>query len=295
MNLTGAGKIAGVIGWPVRQSLSPVLHGYWLREKNIDGVLVPVAARPEDFSTVLTGLRKAGFRGVSVTVPHKQAAFALAEISDPAAQAAGAVNLLIFHEDGRIEGRNTDAMGLRQCLAAGIDGDIAGKSAVLLGAGGAARAAVLALDGISAARIHILNRHCDRAEALVAQLQPMVKSQLRAGTLADWAGVAGGASLLVNATSAGMIGRAPLELDLTPLPVSAAVCDVVFNPLETELLAKARARGHLCLDGLGMLMHQAVPAFEAFFGVRPQVSPGLHTALVEVLTPKGRRPPDHGR
>src|SRR3954462_5536105 len=225
MTLTGAGKIAGVIGWPVSQSLSPVLHGYWLREWNIDGALVPVAARPEDFSAVLTGLRKAGLRGVSVTVPHKQAAFALAEISDPAALAAGAVNLLIFHEDGRIEGRNTDAMGLRESLVAGVDGKIAGKSAVLLGAGGAARAAVLALDGIGAARIHILNRHADHAQALAAQLQPMVKSELVAGSLADWYDVAGDAALLVNATSAGMVGRPPLELDLSPLPVRAAVCD----------------------------------------------------------------------
>ncbi len=284
MTLTGAGKIAGVIGWPISQSLSPVLHGYWLRELNMDGALVPVAARPEDFSAVLTGLRKAGVRGVSVTVPHKQAAFALAEISDPAALAAGAVNLLIFHEDGRIEGRNTDAVGLRESLAAGIDGEIAGKSAVLLGAGGAARGAVLALEGVGAARIHILNRHEDRAQALAAQLQPMVKSQLIAGALTDWAAVAGGASLLVNATSAGMAGRAPLELDLTPLPVGAAVCDIVYNPLETPLLAQARARGHRCIDGLGMLMHQAVPAFEAFFGVRPKVSPGLHAALAQVLS-----------
>jgi len=284
MTLTGAGKIAGVIGWPISQSLSPVLHGYWLRELNMDGALVPVAARPEDFSAVLTGLRKAGVRGVSVTVPHKQAAFALAEISDPAALAAGAVNLLIFHEDGRIEGRNTDAVGLRESLAAGIDGEIAGKSAVLLGAGGAARGAVLALEGVGAARIHILNRHEDRAQALAAQLQPMVKSQLIAGALTDWAAVAGGASLLVNATSAGMAGRAPLELDLTPLPVGAAVCDIVYNPLETPLLAQARVRGHRCIDGLGMLMHQAVPAFEAFFGVRPKVSPGLHAALAQVLS-----------
>jgi shikimate dehydrogenase len=251
---------------------------------NINGALVPVAARPEDFSTVLTGLRKAGVRGVSVTVPHKQAAFALAEISDPAALAAGAVNLLIFHEDGRIEGRNTDAVGLRESLAAGIDGEIAGKSAVLLGAGGAARGAVLALDSLGAARIHILNRHEDRARALAAQLQPMVKSELVAGALTDWPAVAGGASLLVNATSAGMAGRAPLELDLTPLPVGAAVCDIVYNPLETPLLAQARARGHRCIDGLGMLMHQAVPAFEAFFGVRPKVSPGLHAALAQVLS-----------
>lgn len=285
MNITGAGKVAGVMGWPIAHSLSPILHGYWLREKKIDGALVPLQVRPEDFATVLMALRKAGFRGVNVTVPHKEAAFALADFCDAPAKAAGAVNLLVFHDDGRIEGRNTDAVGLRESLREELGGEkLRGQNAVLLGAGGSARGAVLALADHGVARIHILNRHTERAKALAAQLAPTVKSELVAGGMTDWPSVAGAATLLVNATSAGMNGKNPLVIDLEPLSRTAAVCDIVYNPLETELLQRARARGHVCLDGLGMLMHQAAPSFEAFYGVKPQVTEGLRALLERMLT-----------
>lgn len=286
MNVTGAGKVAGVMGWPITHSVSPLLHGYWLREYNLNGAMVPLAVLPEDFSTVLVSLRKAGFRGTNVTIPHKQAAFALADFCDAPALAAGAANLLLLHEDGRIEGRNTDGIGLRESLRESLrqslgEDHLRDKNAVLLGAGGAARGAVLALDALGVTRITILNRHQERAQTVAAQLTPLVSCELV--TNVDWPFAAKDAALLINATSAGMKGRDPLTLDLAPLSKTAVVCDIVYNPLETDLLRRARERGHLCLDGLGMLMHQAVPSFEAFFGVRPEVTQGLRHFLEEAL------------
>ena len=154
---------------------------------------------------------------------------------------------------------------------------------VLLGAGGAARGAILALEMLGAGRIHLLNRDSRRAANLAAGLGGQVKAAIEPGALKDWTAVAGGAALLVNATSAGMGANPPLEIDLSLLPVSAPVCDIVYNPLETRLLKDAALRGHKTIDGLGMLMHQAVPSFEAFFGARPQVTPALRAALVQVL------------
>jgi shikimate dehydrogenase len=280
--LTGKGRIAGIIGWPVAHSLSPLLHGYWLDELGLDGAMVPLAARVEDFTRVIDGVRLAGFRGVNVTVPHKEAAFAIAHDCDAAARAAGAANLLVFGDDGRIFARNTDAGGLAASLREKC-GALDGKAAVLLGAGGAARGAVLALDELGAGTIHILNRDGGRAATLATALAPQVRARLLPAGRDAWPDAAGDAALLVNATSGGMTGHAPLSLDLAPLPKSAAVCDIVYNPLETQLLKDAAARGHATIDGLGMLMHQAAPSFEAFFGVKPAVSPGLRAALVKVL------------
>ncbi len=281
MSLTGKARIAGVIGWPVSHSLSPVLHGHWLAEHGIDGAMVPLAAGREDFSAVIDGARRAGFRGVNVTVPHKESAFAIAHSVDAAAQAAGAANLLIFR-DGKIEGRNTDSIGLAESLRETI-GSLNGKSVVLLGAGGAARGALLALEMLGAASIHLLNRDAHRAKTLASSLARQVKAPVHPGSLEDWKDVAGSAVLLVNSTSAGMGNNPPLNIDLGALPKDAAVCDIVYNPLETKLLKDAAARGHKTIDGLGMLLHQAVPSFEAFFGVRPTVTPALRAALVKVL------------
>jgi shikimate dehydrogenase len=280
--LTGAGKIAGVMGWPISHSLSPVLHGYWLEELKVDGALVPLAVPREDFGRTVLALRRAGFRGVNVTVPHKEAAFALAHITDAAAQAAGAANLLVFHPDGRIEGCNTDTIGLRESLREAM-GSLQGKTVLLLGAGGAARGALLALNELGATKVHILNRHADKAAMLTRALQPMVRSELLPEGLAHWDKVAGAADLIVNTTSAGMKGHAPLELDLQTARGDAVVLDIVYNPLQTELLKQAKARGLKTIDGLGMLMHQAAPSFEAFFGVRPKVTPGLRAHLEKAL------------
>jgi shikimate dehydrogenase len=281
MSLTGKAKLAGIIGWPISHSLSPVLHGYWLEEYGIDGAMVPLAAMREDFAAVVDGVRRAGFKGVNVTVPHKEAAFAIAHKVDAAAQAAGAANLLIFN-DQKIVGRNTDSIGLAESLRENI-GDLNGQTVVLLGAGGAARGAVMALDMLGAGKIHLLNRGMHRAVTLASSLAPQVKAPVLPGALDDWNKIAGEAALLVNSTSAGMDDNPPLGLDLNVLPKSAAVCDIVYSPLETGLLKDAAARGHKTIDGLGMLMHQAVPSFEAFFGVRPDVTPGLRAALIEAL------------
>ncbi len=281
--ITGKAKLAGIIGWPVAHSLSPVLHGYWLNEHGIDGAMVPLPARTEDFAAVIDGARRAGFRGVNVTVPHKEAAFAMAHRLNVEARIAGAVNLLVFADAGLL-GLNTDTYGLSASLEEALGPHaLAGKTAVLLGAGGAARGAVLALTLLGAETIVILNRDRQRAKALADSLASQVKAKLMVGALEAWPGAADETALLVNSTSAGMGGNPPLDLDLSLLPQAAAVCDIVYNPLETHLLKDAQARGHRTIDGLGMLMHQAVPSFEAFFGVRPQVTPGLRGALIEAL------------
>lgn len=283
MNLTGAAKLAGIIGWPVAQSLSPHLHGYWLNELGIDGAYVPLPVRPEDFSTVVVGIQKAGFAGVNVTVPHKEAAFALCHDCDSAARAAGAVNLLIFRGDGRIEGRNSDAPGLAASLRAELGTDaVSGKPAVILGAGGAARAAVVALQELGVSEIRILNRSRGRADRLAHDLSP--KSNIAVFDSKDWPRAAASVALVVHATSAGMKGTPSLEIALDPLPKSAAICDIVYNPLETPLLARAKRAGFKTIDGLGMLMHQAVPAFAAFYGPEPKVTQGLRKALQEALS-----------
>jgi len=277
-------QVAGVMGWPARQSLSPRLHGFWLKEHRIDGAFVPLPTRPEDFSTALRGLRLAGFRGVNVTVPHKEAAFALADRLDPVARGAGAVNLLVFR-DGGTEGFNTDVFGLVASLTETLgDAMLRGKPAVLLGAGGASRAAVLALDSLGAGEIRILNRHRGRAESLAAALAPVARTKLSAAGLEGWSKAACDAALVVNATSAGMKDTPSLDVDFQTLPKDAGVCDIVYNPLETDLLKRARSAGLRTIDGLGMLMHQGVPSFAAFFGVTPKVTQALRIELEKALT-----------
>jgi len=275
-------KRAGIIGWPVAHSLSPVLHGYWLKELGIVGEMVRLPATPENFAAEIARVRAEGFAGVNVTVPHKEAAFALADSNDDAAQLVGASNLLVFGEDG-VHGHNTDFYGLMESLRENI-GPLTGKTAILLGAGGAARGAVLAMNILGAETVHILNRDPGRAQALATMLAAqMPETELLAGALSDWNDVAFDAALVVNSTSAGMGSNPPLGLDLALLLPDTAVCDIVYNPLETQLLKDAKTRGLLTIDGLGMLMHQAVPSFEAFFGVRPEVTDGLRAALVDAL------------
>ena len=275
--------VAGIVGWPVRQSLSPQLHGFWLREFGINGAYVPLAVQTNAFSAVLFGLQASGFAGVNITIPHKQAACAIAHYCDDAACAAGAANLLVFR-NGQIEAHNSDIRGLQASLVAecGPDG-VRGKHVVILGAGGAARAAVLACDALKAAEIHVLNRTERRAQTLVHEVSGFTSVNLNAGGMGAWAEVAPLSRLLIHATSAGMDDNAPLGLDLKLLPSDAAVCDLVYRPLETPLLAAARELGYRRIDGLGMLMHQAVPAFEAFYGVRPTVTAALRDHLEQTL------------
>jgi shikimate dehydrogenase len=277
MTLTGRSLLAGVLGWPVAHSRSPRLHGYWLAEHGIDGAYVPLAVAPDDLPQAVRTLPRLGFRGANVTVPHKQAAVEACDHLDDHARRLGAVNTLVF--DGYlIEGRNTDGVGFLNNLVQHAPAwTPAAGPAVILGAGGAARAVAVALADAGVPEIRLTNRTREKADALAAELAgplSVVDWRARGESLA-------GAGLLVNTTSLGMTGQAPLDLDLTALPRTAVVNDIVYQPLETDLLARARARGNPVVDGLGMLLHQAVPGFEAWFGVRPDVSDALRTFVLQ--------------
>ena len=274
-------KLAGVIGWPVHHSVSPVMHNYWLKQHGIKGAYVALPIAPENFGRCVAALPLMGFAGASVTVPHKQAAFALSVSLDEDAATTGAVNTLLF-QDGLVHGRNTDVQGFAASLSQALGDDAASRGPVtVLGAGGAARAVLVALMRAGAKEIRVVNRTKARAEALVAGLPKT--ATLKLIDWGDWKAALGGALLVVNATSLGMAGKAPLEVSLDGLPSGAAVADIVYNPLETDLLKQARARGHRTMDGLGMLMHQAAPAFAAWFGVMPKVTAALRDELVKAL------------
>lgn len=270
--LTGASRLAGVFGWPVSHSRSPRLHGYWLHEHGIDGAYVPLPVEPDNFSAAVRGLALAGFRGANVTVPHKERAFALATDTDDFARRTRAVNTLVFGPDGTIAGANSDGFGFIENLRHGAPRfEIARRPAVVLGAGGAARAILVALADAGAPEIRIANRTRANADQLVGDLE--IQAQVFDWRMADAA--LEDAGLLVNTTTLGMSGQAPLELPLDRLPTSALVNDTVYTPLTTPLLATAAARGNPVVDGLGMLLHQARPGFHAWFGTDPEVTDGL--------------------
>jgi shikimate dehydrogenase len=265
--LSGRARIAGVTGWPVAHSRSPRLHGFWLERHRIDGAYVPLPIRPEAFEDAIRGLAVSGFAGLNVTIPHKLAAFAVCDTVDESARRAGAVNTIVFR-DGKVAGSNTDGWGFVANLRAhGVDP--ATGPALVLGAGGAARAIAAALQDCGAA-VSIANRTIERAQALARTLPGLsvLPWEQRASALAGFA-------LVVNTTSLGMAGQAPLDLDLDGAPARLAVADIVYAPLETPLLAAARNRGLTAVEGLGMLLHQAVPGFRAWFGVEPAVDDEL--------------------
>jgi shikimate dehydrogenase len=275
--LSGNARLAGIIGWPVSHSRSPRLHGSWLRRYGIDGAYVPLAIRPDDFAMAVRGLAAAGFAGANVTIPHKLAAFAICDTVDDTARRAGAVNTLVF-QDGRITGSNTDGWGFVANLRAhGVDP--AAGPALLLGAGGAARAVAAALQD-AGAPVTVANRTRARADALARDLPGLfvVDWERRDAALPDHA-------LLVNTTSLGMEHHPPLAVDLSRAGPGLAVADIVYVPLETPLLAAAKARGLRAVEGLGMLLHQAVPGFRAWFGVEPLVDDELRRFVAEDLLP----------
>jgi shikimate dehydrogenase len=283
MNLSGAAKLAGVTGWPVSQSLSPRLHGFWLEQYGIDGAYVPLPVRPQDFSAAVDGLCKTGFAGINVTLPHKQAAFALAARHDAAAKATGAVNLLVFGANG-VEGCNSDVYGLTASLRAALGMDcVKGKTVALWGAGGAARGALFALSEMGAAEIRIFNRTAAKAAALAKDFASFSAARLSGAAYDLWTEGGRDCALIVHTTSAGMKQTPSLDLPLEVLPAGAAVFDAVYNPLETGLLARAKALGLKTIDGLWMLIHQAVPSFKAFYGVEPEVTPALRRHLEKAL------------
>ena len=270
--LSGKARLAGVIGWPVAHSRSPRLHGFWLQRYGIDGAYLPFAVKPENLPAALAALPLLGLRGVNVTLPHKEAALGLCARVSEAARRIGAVNTIVVGEDGALEGSNTDAFGFLEHLKASQPSfQPESGPAVLLGAGGAARAIAVALLDAGVPELRLANRTASRAAALAAELGPRV----RPVAWADRASALAGSALLVNSTTMGMSGQAPLDLDLSRLPRQAVVYDIVYVPLETPLLAAARARGNAAVDGLGMLLHQARPGFAAWFGREPEVDAAL--------------------
>jgi shikimate dehydrogenase len=267
-------KAVCVIGWPIAHSRSPLIHNYWIKQHNIDAEYRREAVPPEEFEEFVINLRALGYVGANVTVPHKEAALALS-VPDDRARAVGAANTL-WYADGTLRSTNTDVEGFLANLDAATPGwDRGLESAIVLGAGGAARGVVYALITREVQRIYVINRTAERAEALRDKLGARVR-------VAGWdetTGLMGGAGLLVNTTPLGMTGHPPLEINLR-CPASLVVADIVYDPLDTKLLQAARERGLRTADGLGMLLHQAVRGFELWFGVRPQVTPELR-ALVE--------------
>ncbi len=271
---------AFVIGHPINHSRSPLIHGAWLAEHAIDGSYTAIDVAPADLPDFFGRLRSGEFTGGNVTIPHKEAVFALCDSIDPLATTIGAVNTLVV-ADGQVHGSNTDYLGFLGNLDANAPGwDRADRPAIVLGAGGAARAVLVALQSRGIA-VHLLNRTRATAEALARQ----IGGAITAGALDDFNDLAPGAGLVVNTTAVGMHGSRFENLDLARLAGDALVTDIVYVPLQTPLLADAQARGLATVDGLGMLLHQAVPGFAAWFGIRPTVTPMLRMAIEATLEP----------
>jgi shikimate dehydrogenase len=269
------GPKACVIGWPVGHSRSPLIHRFWLDRLKIDGSYERAEILPDDFPAFIRNLTHNGFAGANVTLPHKQTAFELCDATTATAACLKAVNTL-WKEAGRLHGDNSDVAGFLAALDQEAPGwDIAPRSGIVLGAGGAARAIVYALKLRGLKRILLVNRTRERAAILAADFGPDID-------VVDFSAVQGmlaGAGLLVNTTSLGMRGQPPLTVDLTSLPDDAVVTDIVYVPLETALIKTAKARGLRAVPGLGMLLHQAVPGFERWFGVRPSVTSELRAFI----------------
>jgi shikimate dehydrogenase len=279
MIISGKARLAGVMGWPVGHSRSPRLHGYWLRTYGIDGAYVPLAVPPDRFETALRALPALGFKGANVTVPHKEAALRLADSADEHARRIGAANTLVVDDDGRIRASNTDGYGFLENLNQRARAWRADRPALVLGAGGAARAVVVGLLDAGVPRVRLANRTGARADALAAELGGAIETvqwDVRAEAAAE-------CGLVVNTTTLGMTGQPALDMALDALDRSTVVYDLVYAPLETPLLAAARARGLAAVDGLGMLLHQARPGFAAWFGRDPEVTEDLYRFVAEGL------------
>jgi shikimate dehydrogenase len=268
-------KAACVIGWPVEHSRSPLIHGYWIKKHKLNAEYRREAVSPERFEDFVTHLADRGYVGANVTIPNKEAARALSK-ADDRADKVGASNTL-WLDGTTLRSTNTDVEGFINNLDASAAGWNRGlDTVVVLGAGGTARAVVYGLSERGVKRIHVVNRTLDRAVALRDEFGKRINPV----RWEEMGGLLSSAGLLVNTTSLGMTGKPSLTVNLNRLPASAVVADVVYAPLETGLIASARARGLRVVDGLGMLLHQAVRGFELWFGVRPEVTPDLR-ALVE--------------
>jgi shikimate dehydrogenase len=285
MPITGAARLAGIMGWPVAHSRSPALHGFWLAEHGIDGAYVPLAVEPSRLEQALRALPALGFSGCNLTIPHKQAALAVMDRVDPFARRIGAMNTVIVASDGSLEGSNTDVFGFRENLRDRAPGWKASAGpAVVLGGGGSARAVVAALIAEGVSEIRLVNRTSAHAEVLARDLA----QQGTRITVHPWESrndTPREAGILVNTTSLGMDKEPPLDIDISKLPATAVVVDIVYVPIETALLASARRRGNPAVDGLGMLLHQGRPGFEAWFGAPVNVSLELRAAMLGTFAP----------
>jgi shikimate dehydrogenase len=272
---------AGVMGWPVDHSLSPKVHGFWLRQYGIYGDYVRIPVKSEDFSAKVRSLQVDGFVGCNVTVPHKEAALVAVDELDPQAVRIGAVNTIQVRDDGTLYGFNTDGFGFLENLNHGLPGfDVTKGPVMVLGAGGAARAVVVTLLDAGAPEVRLCNRTRERAEHLAGDLNALSLNNIVVENWQDRNAALSEVALLVNTTTLGMHGQHPLVLDLDALPKDALVTDIVYTPLETDLLKRAKARGNPVVDGLGMLLHQARPGFAAWFGPLPEVSDELRAYVL---------------
>ncbi len=268
--------LAGVMGWPVAHTRSPAIHNHWIAHHGLKGAYVQLPVHPDRLEAAIRGLPALGFAGCNVTVPHKVSAMQFMDELHPAARRIAAINTIVVQPDGRLLGMNNDGAGYIQSLR---DADATWRGdtgpALVLGAGGAARAIVVALLDEGVPELRLTNRTLERAQALAEAFGDRVKVVPWAERNEAMAGV----SLLVNTTTQGMHGQAPLDVALDALPAAAMVSDAIYIPMETPLLAQARLRGHRTVNGLGMLLNQARPAFQAWFGVLPEITPELRAVV----------------
>ncbi|MBM08913.1 MAG: shikimate dehydrogenase [Magnetovibrio sp.] len=278
MAITSSAKLAGVIGWPVSHSLSPRLHSYWLNKYKVDGFYIPLAVRPKDLKYSLRALPKMGFSGVNITAPHKERAFQAMDSVSAVASRLGAVNTVVIDENGKLRGENTDGFGFVENLRNNWpELNFNTLKPLVLGAGGAARAIIAALQDAGVCEIQVANRTFERAQSLAKDLSGKIN-------ILPWADMLGAmpyVNILINTTTLGMQGMGALNIDFSKVPKSILVTDVVYNPLRTPILIEASVNGNPVLDGLDMLLYQAQPGFSAWFGEEPDVTPDLRSFVLK--------------
>ena len=275
--------LAGVMGWPVMHSRSPLLHNYWFKRHGLAGTYVPLAIRPEGLAGALHALQPLGFAGVNLTIPHKQHAMTLVDEVDPVAIRIGAISCVVVRSDGSLVGSNNDCYGFIHNLKQSAPAWRANAGPiVVLGAGGGARAVCYGLLQEGAKKIRLVNRTLARANGIAAEFG----SEIEVLTWEEREDALAGAAMVVNATSQGMAGQPALDIRLDTLPKTALAADIIYVPLETPFLAAARKRGNPTLNGLGMLLHQGRPAWKAWFGIEPEVTEELRGLMERSLVPE---------
>ena len=276
--MAGDFVLAGVMGWPIAHSRSPILHNYWIEKYKLNGRYVPLAVQPDNLGDAIRGLRALGFRGCNLTMPHKQMAMTMVDRVTDTAKRIGAVNCIVVEPDGKMWGTNNDGNGYYlSLLEVAPSWKPANGPIAILGAGGAARGLLVTLIENGAKEIRLINRTFDKAEALAKSVDPKIIKPIAWEKRAD---VIGDVALLVNATDQGFVGKPPLDISLDRLSSKALVSDLIYTPPETPFLAAARAGGNVTVNGLGMLLHQARPAFEAWFGVMPDITDDLRATIM---------------